>query len=65
MVVRALVYVINCYLIEKGMVSDIIHVCDRSIDFQVGNVFYYSILIIVQREFFGVLEALSYDERIS
>jgi hypothetical protein len=47
------------------MVSDIIHVCDRSIDFQVGNVFYYSVLISVQREFFGVLEALSYDERIS
>jgi hypothetical protein len=47
------------------MVSDIIHVCDISIDFQFGNVFYYSAFIMVQGEFLGVLEALAYDEMIS
>jgi hypothetical protein len=46
------------------MVSDIIHVCDLSIDFQFGNLFYCSAFIMVQREFL-VLEALAYDERIS
>jgi hypothetical protein len=52
------------YLIEEGMVSDIIHVCDLSIDFQFGNLFYCFAFIMVQREFL-VLEALAYDERIS
>jgi hypothetical protein len=47
------------------MVSDIIHVCDLSINFQFGNVFYCSILIMVHGDFLGVLEALAYDERIS
>jgi hypothetical protein len=47
------------------MISDIIHVCDFSIDFQFGNVFYCSAFIIEQGEFLGVLEALAYDERIS
>jgi hypothetical protein len=47
------------------MVFNIIHVCDLSIDFQFGNMFYCSVLIMVHGEFFGVLEALSYDERIS
>jgi hypothetical protein len=46
------------------MVSDIIHVCDLSIDFQFGNLFYCFAFIMVQREFL-VLEALAYDERIS
>jgi hypothetical protein len=46
------------------MVSDIIHVYDRSINFQFGNMIYCSVLIIAQGEFFRVLEALSYDERI-
>jgi hypothetical protein len=33
-------YEISCYLIEEGMVSDIIHVCNLSIDFfQICNVF--------------------------
>jgi hypothetical protein len=47
------------------MVSNIIHVCDLSIDFQFGNVFYCSSFIMVQGEFLGVLEALAYVERIS
>jgi hypothetical protein len=47
------------------MISDIIHVCDLSIDFQFGNAFYCSVFIMVQVEFLGVLEALAYDERIS
>jgi hypothetical protein len=47
------------------MISDIIHVCDFSIDFQFGNVFYCSAFIIEQGEFLEVLEALAYDERIS
>jgi hypothetical protein len=47
------------------MVSDIIHVCNLSIDFQFGNVFYSSVLITVQGEFLVVLEALVYDETIS
>jgi hypothetical protein len=47
------------------MVFDNIHVCDLSIDFQFGNMFYSSILIMVLGEFLGVLEALTYDERIS
>jgi hypothetical protein len=46
------------------MVSYIIHVCDLSIDFQFGNMFYCSAFIMVQREFLGTLEALAYDERI-
>jgi hypothetical protein len=29
------------------MVSDIIHVCDMSFDFQLGNMFYCSVLIMV------------------
>jgi hypothetical protein len=41
------------------MVSDIIHVCDLSFDFQLGNVFYCSILIMVQGAFLGVLEAVA------
>jgi hypothetical protein len=47
------------------MVSDIIHVCDLSIDFQFGNIFYCSAFIMVHGEFLGVFEALAYDERIS
>jgi hypothetical protein len=47
------------------MVSDIIHVCDLSIDFQFRNVFCCSVLIMLQGEFFRVLETLAYDERIS
>jgi hypothetical protein len=47
------------------MTSDIIHVCELSINFQFGNMFYCSAFIIVQVEFLGVLESLAYDERIS
>jgi hypothetical protein len=47
------------------MISDIIHVCDLSIDFLFGNVFYCSAFIIVQGEFLGVLETLAYDKRIA
>jgi hypothetical protein len=47
------------------MIFDIIHVCDLSIDFQFGNMFYCSAFIMAQVEFLGVLEALAYDERIS
>jgi hypothetical protein len=46
------------------MVFDIIYVCNLSINFQFGNVFYSSVLIMVQGEFL-VLEALVYDETIS
>jgi hypothetical protein len=41
------------------MVSDIIHVCDLSFDFQLGNVFYCSVLVMVQRHFLGVLEPVT------
>jgi hypothetical protein len=47
------------------MVSDIIHVCDISINFQFGNIFYRFAFILVQWQFLGVIEALAYDERIS
>jgi hypothetical protein len=47
------------------MISDIIHVCYLSINFQFDNMFCCSILIMAQGEFFGVLKALAYDERIS
>jgi hypothetical protein len=40
-------------------------VCDLSINFQFGNVFYCSAFRMVQGEFLGVIEALAYDERIS
>jgi hypothetical protein len=38
---------------------NIIHVCDLSFDFQLGNIFYCSILIMVQRDFLKVLEAIA------
>jgi hypothetical protein len=47
------------------MVSDIIHVCDLSIDFQFGNMFYCSIFTMVQRDFFEVLEVVAYDEKLT
>jgi hypothetical protein len=47
------------------MVSDIIHVCNHCIDFQFGNMFYCFVFIMVQGELSGVLEDLTYDERIS
>jgi hypothetical protein len=47
------------------MVSDIIHVCTFSIHFQFGNMFYCSVLIMVQGDFLGILQALAYDERVS
>jgi hypothetical protein len=47
------------------MVSDIIHVCDISIDFQCGNVFYCSVLIMVHEDFLGVLEVVAHDERLT
>jgi hypothetical protein len=40
------------------MVSDIIHIYDLSIDVQFGNMFYCSILIMVQGEYSGVLVPL-------
>jgi hypothetical protein len=41
------------------MVSDIIHVCDLSFNFQLGNVFYCSILIMVHGAFLGVPKAVA------
>jgi hypothetical protein len=41
------------------MVSDIIHVCDLSFDFQLGNMFYFSVSIMVQRVLLGVLEVVA------
>jgi hypothetical protein len=41
------------------MVSDIIHVCDISFNFQLGNMFYCSVSIMVQGDFLGVLEAVA------
>jgi hypothetical protein len=41
------------------MVSDIIHVCDMSFDFQLGNMFYCSVLIVVQGDFLGVHEVVA------
>jgi hypothetical protein len=46
------------------MISDIIQVCDLSINFQFRNVFCCFVLIMVHGEFFRVLEALAFDERI-
>jgi hypothetical protein len=45
------------------MVSDIIHVCDLSINFQFGNMFYCSVFTMVQGDFLGV--AVVYDERLT
>jgi hypothetical protein len=41
------------------MVPDIIHVCDLSMDIQNSNVFDCSVLIMLQRELLGFLEALA------
>jgi hypothetical protein len=57
--VRASVYGISYNLIEEGVISDIIHVCDLSFDFQLGNMFYCSVLIMVQGYFLEVLEAIA------
>jgi hypothetical protein len=46
-------YEISCYLIEEGMVSDIIH--NLSIDFVTCFVVLFSVLIMVHGEFSGVL----------
>jgi hypothetical protein len=46
------------------MISDIIDVCDLSIDFQFGNMFYCSIFTMVHGDFLGVLEVVPYDERL-
>jgi hypothetical protein len=40
LVLRALLNGTGCYLIEEGMVADIIHICDISIVFQFLNVFF-------------------------
>jgi hypothetical protein len=64
-VLRALVEGIGCNLIDKGMLSDIIHVCDLSFDFLFDNVCYCSVLIMVQGDYLEVLEAVAYDERIA
>jgi hypothetical protein len=37
----------------------IIHVCDMSFNFQLSNMFYCSILIMVLEIFLGVLEAVA------
>jgi hypothetical protein len=47
------------------MVTDIIHVCDLSIDFQFDNMFYCSIFTMIQRDFLGVFEDVAYDERLT
>jgi hypothetical protein len=47
------------------MISDIIHVCDISINFKFSKMFYCSAFIIMHEEFLGVLKALAYDKRIS
>jgi hypothetical protein len=58
--------IIHCQsFIDEGMESDIIHVCDLSIDFQFGNVFYCSVFTMVQGDSLGVLEAIAYDERLT
>jgi hypothetical protein len=41
------------------MVADIIYVYDLSIDVQNNSIFYCSILIMLQRELLGFLEALA------
>jgi hypothetical protein len=40
------------------MVPNFIHVCGLSMDVQNGNMFYCSVLIMLQGELSGVLEAL-------
>jgi hypothetical protein len=47
------------------MVFDIIHVCDNSIEFQFGNMFYCSIFTMVHGDFLGVIESIPYDERLT
>jgi hypothetical protein len=47
------------------MVSNITHVCDLSINYQFGNVFYCSIFTMLQGDFLGVLEVVAYDERLT
>jgi hypothetical protein len=58
-IVRAPIKGISCNIIEEGMVSNIIHVCDMSFDFSLGNLFYCSVLIMVQVDFLGVLAVVS------
>jgi hypothetical protein len=40
------------------MVCDIIHVCDLPFDFELGNMFYCSVLIMVRGDFLGVPETV-------
>jgi hypothetical protein len=47
------------------MVIVIIHVCNLSMDVQNGNMFYCSVLIILQRELSGILEALVGNQVVS
>jgi hypothetical protein len=47
------------------MISDIIHVCDLSIKFQFGNMFYCSIFTMVHGDFLGVFKDAPYDERLT
>jgi hypothetical protein len=47
------------------MVSDIIHICDLSIDFKFGNMFYCSFVTMVHGDFLGVLEVIPYDEMLT
>jgi hypothetical protein len=47
------------------MVSNIIYVCDLSIDFQFGNMFSCSIFTTVQRDFLEVLEVVAYVEKLT
>jgi hypothetical protein len=56
---------VSSYLIDEGMIFNIIHVCDLSIDFQFDNIFYCSVFTMVHGDFLGVLEVVPYDERLT
>jgi hypothetical protein len=43
----------------------IIYVCDISIDFQFGNIFYCSIFTMIQGDFLEVLKIIAYDEKLT
>jgi hypothetical protein len=47
------------------MVTVIIHVCNLSMDVQNSSMFYCSVLIILQRELSGILEALVGNQVVS
>jgi hypothetical protein len=47
------------------MISNIIHVCDLSINFQFGNMFYCYVFTMMRGDFLEVLQVVAYDEKLT